>query len=111
MTGELYRILQFLTFLPVYLTTFIGIGLILRLRRTHPKACWFAVGAGAVMFLNWGMIQLMYWGSSGLSDWRIAQGLDWRVMWLAFDAVLSVLQTASVALLIAAILAGRRPEP
>lgn len=111
MSNELYRILQFATFLPVYLATFIGIGLILRLRRTHPRACWFTVGAGVAIFLNWGLIQTMYWGSSSLHDWCNTYGLNVLLVWLAFDIVLSVLQTTSVVLLIGAILVGRRREP
>jgi hypothetical protein len=38
MSDDLFGALHFLAYLPVYLATFIGVGLVLQLRKTHPAA-------------------------------------------------------------------------
>jgi len=111
MSNELLRTLHFFAYLPVYLATFVGVGLVLQLRRTHPTACWCAVGSGIVMTINWGVIWLSYWSSESISEWFNAFGIRTAYAWLAFDVVLSGLQTVSVVLLVAALLVGRRKEP
>lgn len=109
MTDDLYGILSVLTYVPLYLTAFVGIGIVLRLRRTHPRACWYAVAAGAVLFLNWAVTGVMH--QSAVSNWVSRSGFDYRFIYLAFNAVLSALQTTSAALLIAALVTGRRQGP
>jgi len=111
MTTEFYELLNFVIYLPLYLTTFVGIGLVLRMRRMHPRACWFAVVAGVVLFVNWLAIYAMNWGSEAVRDWEQRAGIDWHYTYLAFNAVLSALQTTSAALLTAALITGRRSTP
>jgi hypothetical protein len=110
-SSELSRLIAFLLYLPLYLTAFVGVALVLRLRRTHPRACWYAVAGGAALFLNWGATALMSWGGSRAAAWAEQNGLSDSVPWLAYHAVLSALQTTAAALLIAAILTGRRTAP
>lgn len=111
MSDDLFRALHFLAYLPVYLATFIGVGLVLQLRKTHPVACWSAVGAGLVLMVNWGVIWMSYWGTTRVMELCKLYGIQSAYAWSAFDVVLSLLQTISVVLLVAALLVGRRKEP
>ena len=111
MTTDLYELLKFVIYLPLYLATFVGIGLVLRMRRTHPRACWYAVAAGVVLFVNWLAIYAMDWASEAMRDWEQRTGTDWHYTYLAFNAVLSALQTTSAVLLTAALITGRRSAP
>ena len=111
MSDDLFRVLHFLAYLPVYVATFVGIGLVLQLRKTHPAACWSAVGAGVVLSLNWGVIWLSFWSSREIAQWFNARAIDLHYAWLGFDIIQSGLQTIAVVLLVAALLVGRRKEP
>ena len=107
MSSEWYRISQFLIFLPLYLTAFVGIGRVLRLRRTHPRACWYSVAAGTVLFLNWALTA----AGGFVMTAAEATGLTHDLIWIVFAAMLSALQTTAAVLVIAAILTGRSQSP
>ena len=63
------------------------------------------------MFLNWAAFAIMELIDSDVIAWARRSGVSTSAVWLAFNAVLSALQTTSAALLIAAIVTGRRSEP
>ncbi|MGC1275675.1 MAG: hypothetical protein WBC44_18350 [Planctomycetaceae bacterium] len=111
MTDPLADLLGKIVFLPLYLTTFIGIGLVLRLRRTHPRACWFTVAAGALMFLNWGLSAASQVDFDGYLSVAKGFGIGTGAAILLWNCIISALCTTAAALLIAAILTGRRSEP
>lgn len=111
MSADVYRLVSFLIYLSLYLTAFVGVAVVLRLRRSHPRACWYAVAGGAVLFLNWAATGLMTWGGERAAEWAEANGLSVFVAYTAFNAVLSALQTAAALLFLAAIVTGRRAEP
>lgn len=111
MIDDWYAILSFVIYLPLYAVTFLGAALVLRLRRTHPRACWLAIGAAVVLALNWGATAAMNLLARQIQDWAGANGIGPGYVWLAFSAVLSVLQTLAAGLMIAAIVVDRRREP
>jgi hypothetical protein len=111
MTDPLYRIAEMLLNVPMYLVAFVGMGLALRLRRTHPRACWLTVAATATLLVYWGVGFLFWENYDAVTEWAAARGLGSRMVRFNFLVVQSVLQTCSAALLLAAILTGRRAEP
>ena len=111
MNDPLANLLGFIVYLPLYLTAFIGIGLVLRLRRTHPRACWFTVAAGVLMFLNWGLFAAFRFRMDILVGLGEGFGIGTGTVVLLLNCIESALCTTSATFLLAAILTGRRSEP
>lgn len=111
MTDPLANLLGIVIYLPLYLTAFIGIGLVLRLRRTHPRVCWATVAAGVLMFLNWGLSAAIQLNFDGVLNVAKNMSLGTSAAILLLNGMTSALSTTAAALLLAAILMGRRSEP
>lgn len=111
MTDPLANLLGVVVYLPLYLTAFIGIGLVLRLRRTHPRVCWYTVAAGALMLLNWVLSAAIQLNFDGVLSVAKNMNLGTSEAILLLNCMTSALSTTSAALLLAAILTGRRSEP
>ncbi len=111
MTDSLVSILGFIVYLPLYLTAFVGIGLVLKLRRTHPRACWFTVTAAALMFLNWGLLAAFRFNFDRVLNLTRELGPSIEIAVLLLNCISSALCTIATLFLLAAILTGRRSEP
>ena len=62
-------------------------GLVLRMRRTHPRACWYAVAAWVVLAMNWLAVAGMTLGQEAITAWEQRTGVNTYYTYLAFHVI------------------------